>query len=76
MSANLVEKVTVMGEDLTVSLICWRRFKRPMPGLVELTLDINPGLAELGHYLPVGTVFLLPIPAPRKPVVLDPVKLW
>ena len=73
---ELYERVTVMGEDLTVSLIVWRRFRTSMPGLVERTLDINPGLADVGHYLPVGTTFLLPIPAPRKPAVLPAIKLW
>lgn len=74
--SELYERITVMGEDLTVSLIVWRRFRTPMPGLVERTLDNNPGLADLGHYLPLGTVFLLPIPAPRQPSVLPALKLW
>ena len=74
--SDLYERVTVMGEDLTVSLIVWRRFRTPVPGLVERTLDINPGLADLGHYLPLGTVFLLPIPAPRKPQLLPTIRLW
>jgi phage tail protein X len=74
--ADLLERVTVLGEDLTVSLIVWRRFHRPMPGLVERTLDINPGLADLGHYLPLGTEFYLPIPVPRGEAILDPIKLW
>ncbi|OYX97053.1 MAG: hypothetical protein B7Y80_21030 [Hyphomicrobium sp. 32-62-53] len=47
-----------------------------MPGLVEQVFDSNPGLADLGHFLPVGTVFNLPIPTPREPVILDPIKLW
>jgi phage tail protein X len=72
----LYERITVMGEDLTVSLIVWRRFKRPMPGLVEQTFDYNQGLADLGHYLPLGTTFLLPIPVPRPTTILDPIKLW
>ena len=72
----LMERITVMGDDLTVSLIVWRRFKRPMPGLVEQTLDLNPGLADLGHYLPVGTQFMLPIPTPRPKTVLNPIRLW
>ena len=72
----LTEKITVMGDDLTVSLIVWRRFHAPMPGLVEQTLELNPGLADLGHYLPVGTVFYLPIPTPRAATILDPIKLW
>ena len=72
----VVETVTIEGELLTVSLIVWRRFKRPMPGLVEAIHDLNPGLADLGSWLPVGTVFAMPIPKPRVPVLLDPIRLW
>ena len=72
----VVETVTVEGELLTVSLIVWRRFKRPMPRLVEAIHDLNPGLADLGTWLPVGTVFAMPIPTPRTHVLLDPIRLW
>lgn len=74
--SDLVEPITVEGDFITVSLIVWRRFKRPMPGLVEKTFTINPGLADLGSFLPVGTSFNLPVPAPREPAILDPIKLW
>jgi phage tail protein X len=47
-----------------------------MPGLVEEIHDINPGLGELGAFLPVGTTFDMPVPTPREPAILDPVKLW
>jgi phage tail protein X len=72
----IVEPVTIEGEFITVSLIVWRRFRRPMPGLVEQILDINPGLADLGPYLPVRTTFDMPVPMPREPAILDPIKLW
>lgn len=72
----LVEKITVLGDNITLSLIVWRRFHRPMPGLVEQTLELNQDLGELGYYLPVGTEFLLPIPTPRPQTVLEPIKLW
>ena len=47
-----------------------------MPGLVEQVHDLNPGLADLGAYLPVGTTFNLPVPTPREPALLDPIRLW
>lgn len=72
----VIETVTVEGDGLTVSTIVWRRFKRPMPGLVEAIYDLNPGLADLGHTLPVGTSFEMPIPIPREQQVLDPIRLW
>jgi phage tail protein X len=72
----LTETVTVEGDDLTLSLIVWRRFKRPMPGLVEAILDLNQDLADLGRILPVGTVFEMPVPVPRARTLLDPIRLW
>lgn len=73
---QVIETVTVEGDGLTVSAIVWRRFKRPMPGLVEAIYDLNPGLADLGQTLPVGTSFDMPIPIPREQQVLDPIRLW
>ena len=70
------ESVTVAGDELTVSLIVWRRFHRPMPGLVEEIYNLNPGLGEHGQYLPIGTTFDMPIPIPRDQTVLDPIRLW
>lgn len=72
----IIEPVTVEGEFITVSLIVWRRFKRPMPGLVEQILARNPGLGTLRPFLPVGTTFEMPVPTPREPAMLEPVKLW
>jgi phage tail protein X len=72
----IIESVTASGDELTVSLIVWRRFHRPMPGLVEAIYDLNPGLAEHGQYLPVGTTFDMPIPIPRDETVLPPIRLW
>lgn len=73
---QVIETVTVEGDGLTVSTIVWRRFKRPMLGLVEAIYDLNPGLADLGQTLPVGTSFDMPIPIPREQQVLDPIRLW
>lgn len=73
---TITETVTVQGDGLTVPLIVWRRFKRPMPGLVEEVYATNPGLADLGETLPLGTVFALPIPIPRPVEKLDAIKLW
>ncbi|WCE71591.1 tail protein X [Sulfitobacter faviae] len=73
---QVIETVTVEGDGLTVATLVWRRFKRPMPGLVETIYDMNPGLADLGQTLPVGTSFDIPIPIPREQQVLDPIRLW
>jgi len=74
--SKVIERITVEGDALTVSLIVWRRFKRPMPGLVAAILDINPGLADLGSILPLGTVFEMPVPVAQDHQVLDPIRLW
>lgn len=74
--SEVIERVTVEGDVVTLSLLVWRRFRRPMPGLVETILDRNPGLAGLGAILPVGTVLDLPVPTPREPQLLDPIRLW
>lgn len=74
--SEVIERITVEGDAITLSLLVWRRFRRPMPGLVETILDRNPGLAGLGPILPIGTVLDLPIPTPREPQLLDPIRLW
>ncbi len=74
--ADLTETIEVRGDAVTLSLIIWRRYRRPMFGLVEQTLDLNPGLAELGPILPVGTVFDLPVVLNPEEKILDPITLW
>lgn len=74
--SETIEEVTVVGENVTLSLLVWRRFNSAVPGLVERTLDTNPGLAALGPHLPVGTVVRLPIPTPRQAPAVTPIRLW
>lgn len=66
----------VQSEGLTLSLIVWRLFKRQPDGYVERVLKLNPGLADLGVILPVGTRLVLPLDeqsaAPKRAVV----RLW
>lgn len=71
------EAVTVAADGLTLSGLIWRRFQRDMPGLVELTLDMNPGLAALCPVLPPGLVVNIPIPTTEtEPDRLGVVRLW
>ena len=75
--ADAIEKVTVSGYGLTLSKIVWRRFRRPMPGLVERILEANPGLAAKGEILPLGTAFDLIVPAEDPTDAARPViRLW
>lgn len=76
MTDQVIERVTIEGDGITVPLVVWRRFRRPMPGLVEEIYARNRELAETGPYLPVGTVFDMPIPTARKTERLDPIRLW
>lgn len=77
MTTTLYETVTVKTDFTSVPLIVWRRFRRPMPGLVEAIYEANPGLADNGPYLPVGTEFQMPVETPRETdTVLETVTLW
>lgn len=79
MADSHVETVTVAGEGITVPLLVWRRFRRHMPGMVERVLDENPGLPDLGLYLPLGTVVRIPIPAAETDGtarVAERIQLW
>lgn len=66
-------RVTALQGD-TVDLLVYRHFGRTV-GLVEATLELNPGLADIGPILPLGTVVELPEPPvdqPSKPLL----QLW
>lgn len=71
------QEIVVTSEGVSVDLVVWQRYRRPMPRLLEQTLDINPGLAGLGPILPIGTRFKLPIAKPPvAPNRYDVVHLW
>jgi phage tail protein X len=58
----------------TVDLLCWRHFGRTQ-GLVEVVLEMNPGLADHGPVLPHGLVVEIP-EAPEDKPVTPLLKLW
>ena len=47
------------SENDMVDWICWRHYGR-QSGAVEEVYAANQNLAELGSYLPAGTIVLLP----------------
>lgn len=49
----------------TVDLLCWRHLGRT--DLAQLTLEMNPGLADYGPILPHGLVIDLPESPQDKP---------
>ncbi|WP_417441905.1 tail protein X [Idiomarina sp.] len=57
----------------TVDVICQRHLRRTA-GVTEQTLELNPGLAELGPVIPRGTLITLPevTAPPRKKMI----QLW
>lgn len=78
MADFVIERIRISSEFTTLPMIIWRRFNRPMPGLMEDTLDRNPGLADLPHHLPVGTEFDLKIETKTQaqPETLEAIRLW
>ena len=53
MAATTSQVRSVQGD--TVDLICWRTYGRTA-GITEQVLEANPGLADLGAELPIGTL--------------------
>lgn len=51
-------KVTAQQGD-TVDAICWRYYGRT-DSTAEAVLEANPGLADYGVVLPIGTIVELP----------------
>lgn len=66
--------LTVKGERITLELLLFRAYGRPGQSseMLKQALALNPGLADLGAVLPIGTPVVLPdLPAqparPRRP---------
>lgn len=58
----------------TLDYICWK-FYGQQSGAVELVLEANPGLADAGAIIPLGTVIVLP--EIQKPATdTQPIRLW
>ena len=58
----------------TVDYICWKYYGQ-QSGAVELVLEANPGLADLGVVLPANTPVNLPeLPDPAAEA--QPLRLW
>lgn len=71
MAAAATQVRSVQGD--TVDLICWRVYGATA-GITERVLDTNPGLADHGPVLPIGTRVTLPAQAPAAPA--KTLKLW
>lgn len=62
---------TLQGD--TIDLVCLRVHGRIIPGIVEATLDANPGLADLGAIYDAGIEITLPEIADKPDTT---VQLW
>ncbi|MNK65196.1 Phage Tail Protein X [compost metagenome] len=58
----------------TVDSLCWRHL-RTSRGVVEQTLELNPGLADHGAILPHGLAVNLPEPE-SEPATVPNLNLW
>lgn len=79
MTQSVIEEV-VKAEGFTLSQIIWRLLRRQPDGFVEAVLAFNPGLADLGYEIPVGTIIRIPVDsipqADEQPSQRDIVNLW
>lgn len=72
----ITETLVVMHEGMTLDDVLWRHFKRAYPGMVERTIDINPGLSA-NVILDVGRSFVVELPSADAPSKSIPVTtLW
>lgn len=53
-------EITVQRPRTTLDLLLWRQHGVAGAALLEQTLEINPGVADLGAELPIGTAVKLP----------------
>ena len=72
MAAAATQVRSVQGD--TVDLICWRYYGRTA-GITEQVLEANPGLADIGAELPIGTLVTLPA-QPATPTQATRLQLW
>lgn len=68
----MTEYITRQGD--TLDYICWK-FYEQQSGAVEVVLEANQNLADLGPILPAGVTVILP--ELEKPATeVQPLRLW
>jgi phage tail protein X len=73
---SIYETYVTEGDGIPLDLIAWRRYRTKTLGLVEATLTLNPGLADLTPLIPRGTTIKIPIDRPATPTQVAIVRLW
>jgi phage tail protein X len=51
----------INSEGFTLAQLIWRFLNRQPAGYAEAVLDANPGLADAGPMIPVGTTIRFPL---------------
>lgn len=75
--SRIHETIIVRGEGITLDLILWRRHGVRGQALVADTLSINPGLAALGPFIPLGASVIIPdLPPQPAPAAAKVVSLF
>lgn len=54
------ETITINRERMTLDLLLWQRFGGSGASLLEQALELNPGLAEHGVFIAIGSAVTLP----------------
>lgn len=69
--------LTIPDDHTPVDLLLWNYFKREYPDLIDQTFSLNPGLASLGEFPPVGTKVVVQLPnAPKTRKNKPLITLW
>lgn len=68
-------KVTAAQGD-TVDSLCWQHLGAAQGEYVAVVYALNPGLAELGAILPMGTVVVLPDVKSARRATKPLIQLW
>lgn len=78
MAVVAYETYTVRSEGVSLDLILWQRFKRPVFGLVERTLALpeNQHLEHANVILPLGTEITIPIETRSDTEEVEVISLW
>ncbi|MEJ8474440.1 tail protein X [Roseibium algae] len=56
----MAEEVTVIGDNITLDLLLWRRFGIRGQGLLEEALELNPKLSWQEAFLAPGSIVRFP----------------
>ncbi|MCR6672213.1 tail protein X [Devosia ginsengisoli] len=69
--------IKVQRSRTTLDLLLWRQHGIVGMAMLEETLELNPGVADLGAELPIGTSVQLPdLPAPAPVQVTKVIDLF